>query len=131
MSIDIQKTVTQVFSTIKAVTPQVVKSVLYKRVTGTPTYNTTTGETTATVTSHTVDAILVQFKQREKEYDLFNGRKGIIEKGDLKALIPYSSLSFEPSLEDTITIDGVDWLVVDYGFDPTIQALHTIQVRRT
>lgn len=131
MALDLQKTVKDAFSIVKNVAPQAIKSVTYTRVTGTPTYDTVTGNTTVATTTYTVDAVLTQFKQRQKDYDTTAGRRVTIEHGDLKMLAPYTSLPFEPSLQDNVTVDGVVWSVVNFVIDPTMVSLHTIQLRRS
>lgn len=89
----------------------VVRSVTYTEV-ALGVYDPAAGTRSVTATNYTVDALLVGLTDREQAW--FPADANV-----QKAIVPYYSLSIEPSSQDYFTIDGARWEIVKILTPPT------------
>jgi len=83
------------------------KTAIYKQITG-ETYSPTTGKYTGgTTNSYTIKIA----PPAEYHIKLINGDN--ILAGDMQTLIAATGLAFTPAIGDIITIDTVDWQVIN------------------
>lgn len=102
---------------------QVTATVTFTHPTGT-TYDPATGVHTLATQTATATAILKTYSARETD-----GER--IKVGDRQAIIRMSELSAITSkgTEDTLTIGGAVWQVVDFMIDPT-NSVYRAQIRK-
>lgn len=89
----------------------VVRQVTYVEVT-LGNYDPATGTRAVTPTNRTVDALLVGLTDREQTW--FPADANV-----QKVIVPWYSLSIEPSSQDYFTIDGARWEIVKISNPPT------------
>lgn len=89
------------------------------------TYDPSTGTNTPSYTDHSVTGVVETFSER-----LIDGSS--VKVGDLDVLVPDQQLSFVPSTEDLVTLDGQDWSIVNprREFSGEQVAFYRLQVRR-
>jgi hypothetical protein len=104
-------------------------SVIYKQKTDDPSYDPATGTATESEASYTVNAILNQ----DVSENGLGGSEDIannpIDRNQWLAYIAVNDLSPTPQIDDTITIDSIDWMVMDVKTDPA-DALWIIKIQR-
>jgi hypothetical protein len=104
-------------------------SVIYKQKTDDPSYDPTTGTATESEASYTVNAILNQ----DVSENGLGGSEDIannpIDRNQWLAYIAVNDLTPTPQIDDTITIDSIDWMVMDVKTDPA-DALWIIKIQR-
>lgn len=89
----------------------VVRSVTYVEV-ALGAYNAATGVRAVTATNYTVQALLCGLTDREQTW--FPADANV-----QKAIVPYTSLSIEPSSQDYFEIDGARWEITKIVTPPT------------
>lgn len=97
-------------------------SAVYTKV-ETGAYDTTTGTIAKTLTAYNIDVIF--YKVRDREVD---GIK--VKINDVRIIFPQSLLTFSPSSNDYITINGDKMDIVQIQQDPA-SAVHILFVRGT
>ncbi len=98
------------------------KSMAIVKNTGNPTYDPATGIMTATTTSQTFNALIVNYERDETD-----GQNVLLT--DAKIIFPQSRITGTPITTDTLTIDTVSWDIKNVITDPA-DATWTIQARR-
>lgn len=100
----------------------IAESVTYRSAAD-PTYNTTTGALTTTMTDVTVSVVFAGYRRDEIDGE-------VIRPEDQKCLIPTKDFSPTPGVNDQITrASGEVWSVQGIGKDPA-SALWVLNVRR-
>jgi len=97
------------------------RSVTLVEVTGT-SYDPDTGETTETTNTYSVSGILRGFSA----YEVANN---IAQAEDKRFIFEQADISFEPSVIDRVTIDGVAHQIVRWNQDAA-QATYRLQLRK-
>jgi hypothetical protein len=97
-------------------------SAVYTKV-ETGAYDTTTGTIAKTLTAYDIDVIF--YKVRDREID---GIK--VKINDIRIIFPQSLLTFSPTANDYITINGNKMDIVQIQQDPA-SAVHILFVRGT
>jgi len=104
-------------------TGELGKALTIKEYTG-ATYDPATGSNTPSYTDHAVNGAVRSYSER-----LIDG--GSVQVGDLEVTLPAQSLTFEPDTQDKVTLDGVDWSVVNAGRAYGDQVIiYRLQVRK-
>jgi hypothetical protein len=87
-------------------------------------YNAATGQATVTFTAHPSYAVLLDYKQRDIDGTL-------VKQGDQIAYMP-PSVTASPKTGDTLTIQGVDWKVVQCKplAPGQVSVLYELQIRK-
>jgi hypothetical protein len=100
------------------------KAITLREFTGN-TYDPSTGTNTPSYTDHTATGVITSFAER-----LVDGSS--IKAGDLSIIVPSKNLTFEPSTEDKVTLNGQDWSVVNSSPEPSGEdfAAYRLQIRR-
>jgi hypothetical protein len=118
----LKETLQTVAQTAIKATGTIRKKVIYKEKTSGPTYVPGTGTVTENETSHTPYAILDQ----NISEDIPNLS---IDSNEKLVYIAMKDLSPEPRINDEITIDSIDWKVIDVKTDPA-EALWVLKIKR-
>ena len=118
----LKETLQAVAQTAIKATGTLRESVTYKTKTDDPSYVLATGVVSENETSYTVNAILDQ----NISGDIPNVS---IDSNEKLAYIAAGDLTPTPKLDDRITIDSVDWKVVDVKTDPA-EAMWILKIQR-
>lgn len=98
------------------------QAITYNRITS-GAYNPVTGVTTDTTASTVFDAIL--YAARDREID---GIKILVD--DLRLVFPFSRISFIPSHNDTVSVGGQTYNIVNQ-FTDSSESIYTLFIRST
>jgi hypothetical protein len=103
---------------------QIGKSVTLKKVTAT-SYNRATGTATPTLANDTVQALVLNYSNRERDGTL-------VQAGDRKVVLDAATVTTAPNANDIITIGSVDHRIVSMQLveEAGTAVVYTCQVRR-
>jgi hypothetical protein len=100
------------------------KAITLREFTGN-TYDPSTGTNTPSYTDHAATGVITSFAER-----LIDGSS--IKTGDLSVTVPAKDLTFDPSTEDKVTVNGEDWSIVNPSrtYSGEEVATFQLQIRR-
>jgi len=87
-----------------------------------PSYNTATGALVDSSADHTVKMLRSKWSSSE----IFESD---VKSGQIKMLVPASSISFTPTERDYITIDSEKWVIKNLNKDP-FGKLYTLRLEK-
>lgn len=113
MGIDLKGLVQNVFTIVSGTLNDVGQVATYRQF-ASSAYNPTTGTVVTTYATTAVEnAIVVGYKNYERETN------PNIQAEDQKLLVAYNNLPIVPTVEDRLTLAGKEWAVKDYRKDPS------------
>jgi hypothetical protein len=100
------------------------KAITLREFTGN-TYDPSTGTNTPSYTDHAATGVITSFAER-----LIDGSS--IKAGDLSVTVPAKDLTFDPSTEDKVRVNGQDWSIVNPSrtYSGEQVATYQLQIRR-
>jgi hypothetical protein len=100
------------------------KAITLREFTGS-TYDPSTGTNTPSYTDHAATGVITSFAER-----LVDGSS--IKTGDLSVTVPAKDLTFDPSAEDKVRVNGQDWSIVNPSrtYSGEQVATYQLQIRR-